>query len=164
MQQLHESMLEAGREERRLAIERQGYHEGVPAITVIVDGGWSKRSHRHSYNARSGVGIIIGYHTQKILHIGVRNKECTACTRGIKDHVCFRNWNESSSAMETDIILEGFRRAERDHGVRYITFIGDGDSSVYQTLIAEVPGWGRAIKRWNVPIMLVNVIELVLRS
>ena len=47
------------------------YHDGVPAIcaiTVIVDGGWSKRSHRRSYNAKSGVGNIIGQKTKKILH------------------------------------------------------------------------------------------------
>ena len=46
--QLEQSMLETGKEEKRLAEERGDYHEGVPAITVIVDGGWSKRSHRHS--------------------------------------------------------------------------------------------------------------------
>ncbi len=32
-----QSMAEAGREERQLAIERGEYHEGVPAITVVVD-------------------------------------------------------------------------------------------------------------------------------
>ena len=55
--QLKLSMLEAGKEEKQLAEDRGDYHEGVPAITVIVDGGWSKRSHRHSYNAKSGVGM-----------------------------------------------------------------------------------------------------------
>ncbi len=35
-------MIEAGAEEKSLAIERGSYSEGVPAITVIVDGGWSK--------------------------------------------------------------------------------------------------------------------------
>ena len=36
-------MVETGKEEKRLAEERGQYHEGVPAaITVIVDGGWSK--------------------------------------------------------------------------------------------------------------------------
>ena len=30
-----------------------------PAITVVVDGGWSKRSHKHYYNAKSGVGVIL---------------------------------------------------------------------------------------------------------
>ena len=59
-EKLKESMLEAGREEKRLAEERGSFHEGVPAITVIVDGAWSKRSHKHSYNANSGVAIIVG--------------------------------------------------------------------------------------------------------
>ena len=66
-EKLAESMAEVGREEKRLAIERGDYHEGVPAITVIVNGGWSKRSHRHSYNANSGVAIIIGKETGKLL-------------------------------------------------------------------------------------------------
>ena len=100
--QLEQSMLEAGKEEKRLAEERGDYHEGVPAITVIVDGGWSKRSHRHSYNAKSGVALVIGQETKKLLHIGIRNKYCTAWTQGIaqENHVCFKNWRESSSQME----------------------------------------------------------------
>ena len=49
--------------------------------------------------------------------------------------------------METDIVLEGFMEAERVHGVRYTQFIGDGDSSVYPTLLTSVPGWGQAIKK-----------------
>ena len=28
--------------------------------TVVVDGGWSERSDKHSYNAKSGVALIIG--------------------------------------------------------------------------------------------------------
>ena len=35
-------MKEAAGEEKRNAIERGSFHEGVPAIAVIVDGGWSK--------------------------------------------------------------------------------------------------------------------------
>ena len=49
---LQESMAEAGKEEKRLAKERG---EGVPAITVVLDGGWSKRSHKHSFNAKSTI-------------------------------------------------------------------------------------------------------------
>ena len=72
---------EAAVEEQNLAIERNSFHEGVPAITVIVDGGWSKRSHKHSYNAKSGVAIIIEKKTGKLLYIEVRNKYCTMCTQ-----------------------------------------------------------------------------------
>ncbi len=148
-QELLQSMAEAGREERQLAIQRGECHEGVPAITVVVDGGWSKRSHKHSYNANSGVGIILGKATGKLLYLSVRNKYCSSCAQGISrdKHHCFLNWSASSSEMETDIILEGFLEAERVHGVRYMKFIGDGDSSVYPTLLQNVPGWGYAIKK-----------------
>ncbi len=80
---LFDSMAEAGREEKQLAEECGDFHEGIPAITVIVDGGWSKRSHKHSYNAKSGVAIIIGKETRQLLHIGVRNKYCAACAQGL---------------------------------------------------------------------------------
>ena len=146
---LQQSMEEAGKRERELAIERGDYHNGVPAITVITDGGWSKRSHRHSYNAKSGVGIIIGLETRKVLHLSVRNKYCAGCATGSprEEHDCYKNWGSSSSAMETSAIVEGFQKAEKVHGVRYTRFIGDGDSSVYPTLLQEVPEWGRAITK-----------------
>ncbi len=148
-EKLTESMIEAGKEEKRLAEERGSYHDGVPAICVVVDGGWSKRSHKHSYNANSGVGIIVGKATGKLLHIGVRNRFCTACSRNIpkEAHDCFKNWNASASEMEVDIIVEGFTEAERVHGLRFTQFVGDGDSSVYPTLIQKVPGWGHAIRK-----------------
>ena len=41
------------------------YNIGVPSISVICDGGWSKRTHKHSYNAMGGVGVIIGAKTKK---------------------------------------------------------------------------------------------------
>ena len=144
-----ETMIEAGKEEKKLAEESGNYHQGIPAITVIVDGGWCKRAHKHSYNAKSGVGIIIGQRTGKLLHIGVKNKYCAACAQGVSkdNHHCYKNWEESSSQMETEIILEGFLKAEATHGVRYAHFVGDGDSSVYPTLLSSLPVWGRDIKK-----------------
>lgn len=70
------SMKEAGSEEKCIAIEKGRSHHGVPTITVFVDGGWSKRSHKHSYNAKSGVVIIIGKETKKLLFLGIQNKYC----------------------------------------------------------------------------------------
>ena len=54
----------AGDEEKAIAIANGRYHQGVPTITdtVTIDGGWSK----HSHNAKSGVGIIIGKQTKAI--------------------------------------------------------------------------------------------------
>ena len=90
------SMKEAAEEKKKLAIAQGSYHEDVPAITVIVDG---KRTHKHSYNAKSGVGIIFGKQTSKILHLGVRNKFCWTCTRAQNigesptTHTCFKSWD-----------------------------------------------------------------------
>ena len=120
---------------------------GIPAISVICDGGWSKRTHKHSYNALGGVAIIIGAETKQLLHIGIRNKYCSMCQRaeavGCKanPHKCFKNWDQSSQAMEADIILEGFLKAN-EHGIRYMNIIADGDSSVFAKIKEEVPVWG----------------------
>ena len=76
-QVVEDNLLAAGKEERSLAIVQGTFHDGVPAITVVVDG-WSKRSHKHSYTAKSGVGVIFGAAT-KLLFIGVRNKYCSVC-------------------------------------------------------------------------------------
>ena len=147
------SMIEAGNTERQLAIENNDYFQGVPAITVIGDGGWSKRSHKHSYNAKSGVAVIIGRCTKKLLFLGVRNKYCSTCSiaqnagKEPPSHQCYRNWNGSSPAMESDILVEGFRQAEQTHGVRYMHLVGDGDSSVLSSIHQKVPEWGRFVRK-----------------
>ena len=74
-------MTSAGKEERDIAIANNSYHQGIPAVTVIIDGGWSKHTHKHPYNANSGVAIIIGKATGKILYRGVHNKFCLICNR-----------------------------------------------------------------------------------
>lgn len=49
-------MAEAGQEEATLAKELGEVDgEGIPCITVIADGAWSKRSYNVNYNAASGV-------------------------------------------------------------------------------------------------------------
>ena len=63
-----ELMVKTGREEKQMPEQNKNYHKEVPAITVVVDGGWSKRSHKHSYNANSGVDVIFGAATKKLLY------------------------------------------------------------------------------------------------
>ena len=116
---------------------KRDYHEGMPAITVIVDSGWSKRSDHYSYNAKSGVGIIIGQATGKLPYIRGRNS---------------KEFHEISiPAIKTETLpgarYHGFKQAEQVHGVRYKMFVGDGHSSVYPTLIENMPGWGRYIEK-----------------
>ena len=95
-----QGLLSAGKEERQLTIDNGKYHQRIyPTITVVVDGGWSKRPHKHSYNAKSGVGVEFGAATKKLLYIGVRNKYCSVCAihkrkqSPAPEHRCFKNWN-----------------------------------------------------------------------
>ncbi len=150
---LQAEMLEAGMEERRMAEECNDYHEGVPFITVIIDGGWSKMSHKHSYNAPGGVGIVVGARTKKLLYLGVKVKTCYICTRAenagkkTPQHDCFKNWSQSSQAMEAAIFLDAFSQCEAVHGLRYLKVIGDGDSSTMPLLLTEGPTWCRDIEK-----------------
>ena len=124
-------LLTAGQMEKQLAIGQGNYHNGVPAITVVVDAGWSKRNHKHSYNANSGVGVIFGAVTEPLLFIFVRNKYCSICAintrnnKPIPTHHCYRNWSGSSCSVEADIILEGFRLSKEMHGLWYLWLIDD---------------------------------------
>nr|CAI5848745.1 unnamed protein product [Callosobruchus analis] len=53
---LEEDMEENGKQEKQVAIEKGHIMlDGTPYIIVIVDGGWSKRTYGHGYNAVSGV-------------------------------------------------------------------------------------------------------------
>lgn len=64
-----ESMSSAAEEEAKLAIDNGDVNEnGVPMITVIADGAWSKRSYRTNYNALSGVVSTKYYIIHKLLY------------------------------------------------------------------------------------------------
>lgn len=136
-----QQMEQAGKEEAKIAREL-GFidKDGFPLITVIADGAWCKRSYKVKYDASSGVGCIIGEATGKLLFLGVRNRYCSTCAfserqgRIPPEHLCFKNWSASSTAMEADIIVEGFKRSKEMHGIIYNKLVGDGDSSVTKRL------------------------------
>ncbi|XP_072390322.1 uncharacterized protein [Diabrotica undecimpunctata] len=142
---LWKSIEEAGIKERELAVaEGQLDSDGIPWTTVYCDEGWSHRSYGHSYNASSGVAVIIGKFTKKLLYLGVRNKYCSLCARyesknePVPLHTCCKNWQGSSTAMETSILVEGFKQSQIVHGLKFLQFIADGDSSVYAKICEEV--------------------------
>lgn len=75
-------------------------------------------------------GVIIGAETKKILFLGIRNKVCSACmfykknNLSIKKHECSLNFTGPSTAMEQDIIVEGFCASIDQHGIVYKYLIG----------------------------------------
>lgn len=112
------STLKEAEEEHNFAVKNgEVANNGVPYITVVPDGAWSKRLYRINYDASTDAtchSCIIGAQTGKLLFLGVRNKYCTLCARyeekreTCKPHICFKNWKGSSTGMEANIIV-GFR-------------------------------------------------------
>lgn len=152
IEKLTDDMKRAGEAEKALAIARGDVDaDGVPYITVVVDAGWSHRSHGHRYSAKSGCAVVVGKATGKLLSLNVRNKYCYICAvaerskRAWPEHTCYKNWEGSSSAMEPDMIVQSFIESEEVHGLRYKKFIGDGDSSVFSHLQEKVLSYGRQI-------------------
>lgn len=126
--------------------------DGFFNICVIVDGGWCKRTYGHGYNASSGVAVVIGALTQKILYISVRNKVCLICQAvaenriPLKEHICSKNWTGPSTAMESDIIIEGLKYLEKVHNIRCTRLIGDGDTNLMKKIKENVSFGGRVLK------------------
>ena len=146
-----EAIEEAAEEEKLLASDNIDIESGCPKVTVIVDGAWSKRSYGTGYNALSGAACIIGARTKKVLFLGVRNKFCSICVQNKKRdipiaHKCFKNWEGSSTSMESDIILEGFRTSVDSLGLVFDTIVSDGDSSSIRKIIDADP-YGIPIKK-----------------
>lgn len=76
--------------------------------------------------------------------MGVRNKYCSVCSiaehqgKTASVHECYKNWTKSSTAMESDILVEGFNNSIQMHNLKYIRLIADGDSSVYSKIRENV--------------------------
>lgn len=148
---LKKRLIEASEEEARLARARGDVINGIPFITVIVDGSWQKRSYGKSFNSNSGMAVITGHCTGKILYIGSKNKYCCICARLKnasnndnmipKKHDCKKNWREEdpSTGMESAIIVEGFKESVETHGLIYRYIIQDGDSSVSKRIEESNP-------------------------
>ncbi|KAJ8964170.1 hypothetical protein NQ314_005080 [Rhamnusium bicolor] len=141
---------ESGKEEAELA-RKLGQVDGnsTPFISVIADGAWSKRSYSTNYNAPSGVACIIGARTRKILFWSKERICARAEKKGmpIPEHKCFKNWSKTSTRMETDIIVEGFKRSLEMHGIIYSQLIGDGDSSVSRKLFEARPYGNKLVEK-----------------
>ncbi|KAF2895265.1 hypothetical protein ILUMI_10914 [Ignelater luminosus] len=83
-------MKKAAEEERKLAIAEGNIENGVPYITVVVDGGWAKRYYGHGYSSMSGgkrvnyttggsyqrrcVGAALAYNLGPSWHLALMNK------------------------------------------------------------------------------------------
>ena len=142
---LHTVYMKEAEESMKNAAEQIKAKEQSTVITGSFYGSWQKPGHASLNGVVSAISVLTG----KVPHSQVKSKKCKSCEAHKDmdetsakylawklDHglVCGKNHVGSSGKIEVDGFLEMFKRSEEKHGIRYISFVGDGDSSTYQTV------------------------------
>ena len=140
------NMNSAATEVRKVDGVQQVTANEVVNTTISTDGTWQKRG----FSSRNGVVTIISNSTGKCVDYRVKTKTCKACSywkgkTGAKAekfrriHKCPLNHTKSSGAMEADGVLECFLSSVIKRQLRYLTYIGDGDTKSFQNVVNANP-------------------------
>ena len=130
----------------------------VRDIDVSVDGTYMTRG----FSSKCGVVSAIGCVTGKVIDVDTRSKVCKSCDyweardkhseeykKWKEGHVrkCTANHVRSSGAMEADIAIDLFGRSVERHSLRYMRFIGDGDTNSFKKVFDSKPYVNDEIKK-----------------
>ena len=126
-----------------------GKHKALD-IAVSCDGTWARRGFQSLYGMVSAIEIDSG----KVLDFEVKSKVCYQCrskkhldpdseeynhwmeTHGPK---CNANFDRSAKAMEAAGAVGIWQRSLEKHNLRYVDFVGDGDSSSHRDVVRSDP-------------------------
>lgn len=123
---------------RDAAAETIAGNAGSNEISVAIDGSWQKRG----FSSLHGVVTAISVHTGKVLDIECLTKYCMTCKKSgdsKKHENCDINYEGSSGGMESEGAVKIFQRSVSSRGVKYIEYLGDGDSKGYNRVVAAKP-------------------------
>jgi hypothetical protein len=131
---------------KRASAECKVLNDGEDDIAVTVDGTWMRRGHVSKFGATSVISVDNG----KVLDTEVCSKFCHACSQHSKDDKksteykewyakhksnCAVNFEGTSGGMEVAAALELFSCSEERNSLRYVKYIGDGDSRAFKAII-----------------------------
>jgi len=122
-------------------IETNENREMIASVAVSVDGTWQKRGH----TSKIGCVFVISVKSGEVLDYVVKSLVCQTCVTSKKKlsanefstwydthkDECMINHEGSSDKMESDGAKEIFTRSIKTRRLKYVTFVGDGDSSSY---------------------------------
>jgi hypothetical protein len=106
-------------------------------ICVAVDGSWQKRGH----TSLNGVVTVTSVDTGKVLDVSIMSKHCLCPEKSQNIHCdeCTANYSGTSGGMEVAGALQLFHRSQELYNVRYMNYLGDGDSAAFQTVANSLP-------------------------
>ena len=123
--------------------------DGAISVAVSLDGTWQKRG----YSSKYGVVVAILVETGEVVDFEVLSMHCHQCRKhqhenkdseayksweAKHDSTCQINYEGSSGGMEGAGAVKIFKRSIASRGLKYTTFVGDGDSDTFKVVHEEV--------------------------
>ena len=123
--------------------------DGAISVAVSLDGTWQRRG----YSSRYGVVVAILVDTGEVVDFEVLSMHCHECSKHLHEdkdsetyknwkakheHLCQINYQGSSGGMEGAGAIKIFQRSIANRGLKYTTFVGDGDSDTFKVVCEEI--------------------------
>lgn len=144
-----ERSMKAEADKVRQTHETEQDAEGILNVDVSNDGSWQRRG----FSSLNGVTTTMLKETGKCVDISILTKVCRRCQawdnkkdidarayqRFLTNHNCKANFDGSAGAMEPQGIVSIYQRSITERKLRYINYIGDGDSKSYDAVCRAKP-------------------------
>lgn len=106
-------------------------------LSVALDGTWQKRGH----TSLVGGVTLTSIDTGCVLDVSILSKFCRCEGKLQNEHSdnCIANYHGVSGGMEVKGAQEIFARSEKLYGVKYVNYLGDGDSKAYESVVQSQP-------------------------
>lgn len=106
-------------------------------ISVTLDGSWHKRGHV----SLNGIVSLTSIDTGKVLDIHCMSKHCLCPNKSQNIHsdTCKANYSATSGGMEAAGAVKMFERSLERGNVRYVEYLGDGDSNGHKAVCEARP-------------------------
>lgn len=116
---------------------------GSTDLAIAIDGTWQRRG----YSSLNGVVAASSIETGKIIDVHCLSKYCHGCVLSNDDDKktenhekeCELNYEGHSGGMEVKGAQAIFSNSLMKRGVRYLTYLGDGDSKGYSAVSQSSP-------------------------
>ena len=154
---LHSSYTEIANESMQIASKQIPVKEDGDKMKDVIasfDGTWQQRG----YASLNGVVAAISH--GKVVDSEVMSKVCLSCRywhqpgrqntpgfEGKGEHHCPINHKGSAGSMESWIKI--YKRSVEERCLRYITYLGDGDSKSFQDIVNANPYPGKTCNRYE---------------
>lgn len=114
-------------------------------ISVAIDGSWQKRGH----TSLNGVVTATSLENGKVVDFECLSKYCFKCKNKVDDcEECQKNYSGFSAGMESEGALRMFERSLNTRNVRYLKYLGDGDSKGFLRIKeSNVYGEGTSVQK-----------------